>query len=180
MPLLPIHIAAQIFNRNARHFLLLFFSFIFMYSCEPADKTTSPDNKPSHSVPISDESAADSPLNGSYCADVTYLNPNTGTSSNYSLLVDVRDNRVICLHWPQGGVLDLDHFGPAQIFSDSTSKISSFEGKEYRVKIVGPASDCSDRFEGQLQQCKGRTKQGNRCKRMTDNPNGYCYQHGGN
>ena len=29
-------------------------------------------------------------------------------------------------------------------------------------------------------QCLGKTKSGNRCKRMTTSPNGYCFQHGGN
>jgi len=29
-------------------------------------------------------------------------------------------------------------------------------------------------------QCKGRTQKGDRCKRKTTSPNGYCYQHGGN
>jgi hypothetical protein len=180
MSCLPLKNDRRAFRLNSRNLLLIFLVSSIFISCDPDNKTTSPDGKSSHSAVNSDERTASKPLNGSYCAAVAYSNPNTGTNSSYSLLVDVRDNQVICLHWPQGGVLDLDHFSPAQIFPDSTSKINSFEGKEYRVKIVGPVSDCSDRFEGQLQQCKGTTKQGNRCKRMTENPNGYCYQHGGN
>jgi len=30
------------------------------------------------------------------------------------------------------------------------------------------------------EQCLGTTKKGNRCKHLTYNPNGFCYQHGGN
>jgi hypothetical protein len=32
----------------------------------------------------------------------------------------------------------------------------------------------------QSAQCAATTKKGNRCKRSTKSPNGYCWQHGGN
>jgi hypothetical protein len=115
--------------------------------------------------------------NGKYCAEVWYANKQSGTNSNYSLLVDVQNEKVVCIYWPQGGHLDTDHFTASAIPEEGKSVINTYDGKSYEVLIVGPESACNERFEGQLHQCKGQTKKGNRCKRMTDNENGYCLQH---
>jgi hypothetical protein len=115
--------------------------------------------------------------NGKYCAEVWYVNKQSGTNSNYSLLVDVQNEKVVCIYWPQGGHLDTDHFTASAIPEEGKSVINTYDGKIYEVLIVGPESACNERFEGQLHQCKGLTKKGNRCKRMTDNENGYCFQH---
>jgi len=42
-----------------------------------------------------------------------------------------------------------------------------------------PPSDRVNAKTSTSVQCSGLTKSGNRCKRMTKNPNGQCYQHGG-
>ena len=164
---------------NFRSLLIIATWSLFLLGCDSGGESTGTETKMDQSMEHSETPATSESLHGSYCAEVTYSNANTGTHSNYSLLVDVKDNQVICIHWPQGGQLDLDHFNPVQISSDSTSQIQTFEGKQYRVKIVGPESACSERFQGQLHHCKGTTKEGKRCKRMTDNPSGYCYQHEG-
>ena len=166
------------FSRLYKQVRLVLLSAFFM-SCNAGNDKSNQQSASNQSVDQTETQTNIETLHGSYCAEVTYSNANTGTHSNYSLLVDVKGNQVICIHWPQGGQLDLDHFNPVQISSDSTSQIQTFEGKQYRVKIVGPESACSDRFQGQLHQCKGTTKEGKRCKRMTDNPSGYCYQHEG-
>lgn len=116
-------------------------------------------------------------VDGKYCAEVEYRNRHSGADSNYSLLVDVKDEKVNCIYWPQGGHLDSDHFNPTAIPDNGISLIKTFEGKEYSVKLIGPESTCDERFKDQLHQCKGITKEGNRCKRLTDNESGYCFQH---
>lgn len=166
------------FSRSYKHVGLVLLLAFFM-SCNAGNEQSNQQASPNQTVDQTENPTSKEALHGSYCAEVTYSNPNTGTHSNYSLLVDVKKNEVICIHWPQGGQMDLDHFSPSKISDDSVSQIQTFEGKNYRVKIVGPESLCAERFQGQLQQCKGTTKEGKRCKRMTDNANGYCYQHGG-
>jgi hypothetical protein len=130
----------------------------FFMSCNGGNEKSTQQATPNQSVEHTETQTKIETLHGSYCAEVTYSNPNTGTNSNYSLLVDVKANEVICIHWPQGGQLDLDHFNPSKLSSDSVSQIQTFDGKNYRVKIVGPESLCNERFQGQLQQCKGTTK----------------------
>lgn len=74
---------------------------------------------------------------GTYCATVEYENPNTGTMSTYNLNVDVEDNSVICIHFPNGGYLDEDHFDPAELDEDGTCSFESDEENEYTITITG-------------------------------------------
>jgi hypothetical protein len=76
-----------------------------------------------------------------YCADVQYYNPNTGTRSTYSLNVDVEDNELVKIHWPNGGWLDDDHFSPEELDSDGDCSVKSHKGYYYEVSITG--SECS-------------------------------------
>jgi len=115
-------------------------------------------------------------FDGAYCAEVRYYNPNTGTRSNYSLVVEADKGNLIKIQWPDGGHLDTDHFVPAPIGADSIAVIESDKGSSYTVHLIGKEEDCHAKFATRV-QCKGITKSGNRCKRMTDNSNGYCFQH---
>lgn len=114
---------------------------------------------------------------GRYCALVTYNNPATGANSTYSLIVDCDDQKLLSIQWPQGGQLDTTHFEPVKFTSDSVAIVQMVKNKNYRVKIIGDEAYCSERFEGVLSRCNGTTKSGQRCKRLTDNKNGFCYQH---
>ena len=78
-----------------------------------------------------------------YCADVEYYNPNTGTRSTYQLNVDVEDNKLVKIHWPNGGWLDDDHFYPEELDGDECSIISD-KGNHYDVEITGPACSWTD------------------------------------
>ena len=44
------------------------------------------------------------------------------------------------------------------------------------VRKEGSITDCQSYYSTRV-QCKGVTRSGGRCRRMTDNANGYCYQH---
>jgi hypothetical protein len=160
-------------------YAIYFVSAFLFVSCD--DKTSGITSPGQSDNPIKVESAQESVLreliDGKYCAEVNYSNDHTGRKSNYSLLIDVKDRKVTCIYWPQGGHLDADHFSPAVIPHDGRSVINTFDGKEYSIVIIGPEATCQERFDGQLHQCKGITKRGSRCKRMTDNESGFCYQH---
>lgn len=57
----------------------------------------------------------DTSEDGTYCAEVEYYNPETGTESTYTLPVEVEDDMVVKLSFPNGGWLDDTHFEPEYI-----------------------------------------------------------------
>lgn len=75
-----------------------------------------------------------------YCAEIYYYNPNTGTRSTYTLNVIVEDNELIVIKWPSGGWLDSSHFYVQELDSDGFCSITSYDGKQYDVQITG--SEC--------------------------------------
>jgi hypothetical protein len=81
---------------------------------------------------------------GVYCAKVEYENPNTGTISTYNLNVEVEDNFLICIQFPNGGYLDTDHFEPAELDEDGICTFKSDEENEYAVTILGPKCTNTD------------------------------------
>lgn len=78
---------------------------------------------------------------GTYCADIDYYYSETGTSSTYTLLVEIENNELTVIHWPNGGQLDDSHFTPPDISSGEAS-FSSDRGVDYTVKIIGNEGDC--------------------------------------
>lgn len=78
---------------------------------------------------------------GTYCAEVEYYNPNTGTRSTYSLNVEVENNELTLIHWPNGGWLDESHFTPVELDESGYCSFTSDRGYEYEVQITGP--ECS-------------------------------------
>lgn len=72
---------------------------------------------------------------GKYLADVEYYNPNTGTTSNYSLKVKVRNNKVHEIEFDNGGWLDDDHFYPEKLKRGSAT-IETDKGYEYKIILL--------------------------------------------
>lgn len=79
---------------------------------------------------------------GTYCAEIDYYYSETGTSSTYTLLVEIENNELIEIHWPNGGWLDDSHFNPPDISSGEAS-FTSDRGVNYIIKIIGDDGDCS-------------------------------------
>lgn len=78
---------------------------------------------------------------GTYCAEIEYYYPKIGTRSTYTLEVEVEDNELIVIYWPNGGWLDNSHFYPPDI-SDGYAEFESDRGIEYTVEIIGQEGDC--------------------------------------
>ncbi len=114
-------------------------------------------------------------FDGGYCAEVTYYNPKTGRQSNYTLTIEVDDNELEKINFPQG-YLDNEHFGIEEFDSDGELSFTSDRGYNYTVKIIGKSSGCFDGVP-RAYQCIGVTEDGSQCEHMTDNPSGYCWQH---
>lgn len=86
---------------------------------------------------------------GTYCAEVDYYNPNTGTNSTYTLNVEVENNELTVIHWPNGGWLDESHFTPEELDSSGSCSFTSDQGYEYTVQITGPECDFTDEVQAQ-------------------------------
>lgn len=112
---------------------------------------------------------------GKYCAEVGYYNPDTGTETTYTLTVQVQDNEVVGINFPNGGYID-DEITDGSLDSSGETSFAMDNGTEYTVEITGDAGDCFDDVV-MAERCKGTTKKGTQCKKETDNSSGYCYQH---
>ena len=71
---------------------------------------------------------------GTYCSEIEYYNPSTGTRSTYDLDVEVEDGELTVIHWPNGGWLDETHFSPEDI-SDGECEFKSDRGYRYTVTL---------------------------------------------
>jgi hypothetical protein len=78
---------------------------------------------------------------GTNCAEIEYYNSETGTRSTYFLKVEIENNKLTVIHWPNGGWLDDSHFTPPDI-SDGNTSFTDDRGREYTVKITNNGEDC--------------------------------------
>lgn len=81
---------------------------------------------------------------GTYCADVTYHNPNTGTEKTYQLNVEIESQELLKIKWPNDGWLDDDHFSPVVFDKGGYTSFTSDKGYEYSIQITGPECNYSD------------------------------------
>jgi hypothetical protein len=111
---------------------------------------------------------------GTYCADVAFKNADTGKKVNYALVVEVKDQQLVQIVFPKGHS-DTSSIPATKISDKGTCTVMSAAGQLYNVKMKGPAEKCLD--ASNMVQCLGHSKDGDRCKRMSDKPNGFCWQH---
>lgn len=72
---------------------------------------------------------------GTYSATVDYYNPETGYSKTYTLDVEVEDNAVVQINFPNGGWLDDDHITPEELDYDGNCTVEGEDGKTYDIHI---------------------------------------------
>lgn len=72
---------------------------------------------------------------GIYNATVDYYNPDTDYSNTYDLEVEVEDNQVTVIYFPNDGYLDDDHIWPAEIDEDGYAYTEGENGKTYEIYI---------------------------------------------
>ena len=101
----------------------------------------------------------------------------TGTSSSYTLTVEVESNEITQINFPNGGWMDTDHFSGAELDEDGSTSFSSDKGYEYEIQIIGSRRNCFTDNIPRAVQCRGATEDGEQCEHMTDNANGLCWQH---
>lgn len=147
------------------------------YNSPSSDNSSSESSSSSsESISSSSESSSSSSLkyeDGTYCADVQYYNPNTGTQSDYQLEVEVESGSVTEIDFPQGW-LDDSHFSTGGELEDGETEIESDEGYTYTVTITG-TTPCE--YNRVAVRCLGIDKDGSRCRKLTADPSGYCPLH---
>lgn len=114
------------------------------------------------------------PPDGNYCAKVIYQNPDAKKQSSYTLIVEVKDNQLISISFPEE---HYDHSAIKAIKIPTEGKLTvvSQSGSVYKVEMKGPADECMKAVN--MVQCKAKSKDGKRCKRFTANKNALCWQH---
>ncbi len=169
------------------YIVILLFVLTFL-SCKNKQDNNAIPNENSHSSPSTNSSTYSSNNESNneeiekypddtYCAEVEYYNPNTGTRSTYTLTVEVQSNEIIEINFPNGGWLDNDHFSGAELEEDGTTSFTSDRGYQYEISIIGSSSQCFTDNVPRAVQCRGETEDGEQCEHMTDNANGLCWQH---
>lgn len=117
-----------------KHFYFLFI-FLLILSCKSKSNSTKYSEENISSF-LEEES-----YNGTYCAEVEYYNPNTGSRSTYELDVEVEDGYLVQINWPNGGWLDETHFSSEDISSGECS-FSSDRGYQYIVTLGEKGGGC--------------------------------------
>ena len=113
---------------------------------------------------------------GTYCADVTYYNPNTGTRNTYTLEVEVEGNELVKIYWSNGGWLDEDHFYAQEIDENGTCSFTSDKGYQYDIEITG--KDCGYTDEKTFQNDVEDDEEAVTCPKCGDEKDEYdeyCY-----
>ena len=111
------------------HSLFISLVVILFISCNA-------DEKGSTKIFAIDGQTEDGFESGDYCAEVTYYNPRTGTTNEYTLKVEVDDNEVQKIYFNNGGWLDDTHITPQELDDDGECTLTSDKGIEYSIKII--------------------------------------------
>lgn len=82
-----------------------------------------------------DEETDESFEDGNYWATVDYFNPETGYSATYTLEVEVYDNEVTTIYFPNDGYLDEDHIWAEELDENGYARVQGEEGKTYEVQL---------------------------------------------
>lgn len=123
-----------------RNFTVLLFIWITMIGCKHGSKVTDKSEEESYTESGSAETSEYA--DGVYCAEVEYYYSETGTNSTYTLSVEIQNNLLVRIDWPNGGWLDDTHFTPPDI-EDGTAEFTSDRGVDYTVRILGEEGSCS-------------------------------------
>jgi hypothetical protein len=120
--------------------LFIFIGFIILQSCKNNDYSSEEvdvENESYNEVVYEDgESYSDN----TYCADVEYYNPDTGTRNTYTLNVDVESNEVVKINFSSGW-LDSSEFSSEELDSNGFCSITCFDGRQFDIQVTG--SECS-------------------------------------
>lgn len=75
------------------------------------------------------------PKKSDSCAEVEVFIPSSGSNKIYTLKVEVKNDKLIKIYWPNGGWLDEDHFTPPNI-SRGEARFKDDRNREFKVELI--------------------------------------------
>jgi len=124
---------------------LIFLFICLVLACGDASQSSTYKNDDENSSQLDGEPKKNGTYaDGTYCSDVEYYYSETGTRSNYQLNVDVENNEVVKIHWPNSGWLDEDHFRAESLDGDGSCSFRTDKGVQFSIKITGPECSYTD------------------------------------
>lgn len=114
-------------------FITLICFVLAIQACNNFDNSSESETE---TAPTQEEEVSKYP-DDTYCAEVSYYNPNTGTNKNYDFNVDVENNELVKIHFPNDGWLDDSHFTPEELDKNGYCSFTSDKGYKYEVQITG-------------------------------------------
>ena len=109
---------------------------ILFSSCHNSKKNDEVDNLNNSTETEEYYEVEQSPFqDGTYNATVEYYNTETNYSNTYDLEVEVEDNYVTVIYFPNDGYLDEDHIYPAELDEEGYTAIEGEDGKTYEIYI---------------------------------------------
>lgn len=154
-----------------KYVVILILTISIIFSCKKSSEkdveteTTEVENF------YNDEESQEAYPDGTYCAEVEYYNPNTGTRNTYTLNVEVENNELTIIHWPNGGWLDEDHFYPEELDSTGFCSFTSDKNYEYEIQITG--SECSFTDDSRIRKDINYDEQESTCPKCGDKKEKY-------
>lgn len=121
--------------------LLFLLAVLSITSCKKSTESSEDSEEVSTTT---DENGNEDYPDGTYCADIDYYNPDTGTRSTYTLNVEVESHEVTVIQWSNGGWLDSTHFSPEELDGSGSCSFTTYDGKQYNVQITGPECRSTD------------------------------------
>jgi hypothetical protein len=156
---------------------LLFSSLLLFAGCNNNSRSrSSSETDENYSENADNESEDDGYKDGTYCAEVEYYNPSTGTRNTYDLDVEVEGGELTVIHWPNGGWLDNSHFYPENI-TDGECEFTSEKGYRYMVTL-GEFGGCGYIDEYKIRRDVNDEVQATTCPKCGDEKDSYddyCY-----
>ena len=115
--------------------LLISSLLLFNFGCNNGSNSRNRSETEKYQSQVEDkESVDDGYKDGTYCAEVEYYNPSTGTRNTYDLNVEIEAGELTIIHWPNSGWLDNSHFYPEDITSGEC-EFKSDKGYRYTVTL---------------------------------------------
>jgi hypothetical protein len=115
-------------------FIFFLYLTLFCFGCsEQAEEQT---------IPLKEETRVESferrsnYENGTFCAQIEYFNPRTGTHSTYTLTIEVEEGRLVKIYWPNGGWLDESHYSGVEISDSGEANFETDNGYQYTLQII--------------------------------------------
>lgn len=123
--------------------ILLLLLLVLISSCSNKghSKSDNDDNEESYSEysigydEESDDEYGNRFEDGTHSATVEYYNPETGFSNTYTLDVEVSDDQIVEIDFPNGGYLDDSHIDATELDDYGCATVYDDEGREFEVTI---------------------------------------------